>query len=102
MAKRSRFRFGTPPDGNASKAVTYVYYHGTIRALLPSALLPIIVNIQNPCGSLQPRVFIRRLQVHKSFEKPKRGKKKSGAVEETHRTQGSISLLRLLHRNLPS
>nr|XP_028962308.1 kinesin-like protein KIN-6 [Malus domestica] len=35
-------------------------------------------------------------------EKPKRGKKKSGAVEERHRTQGSISLLRLLHRNLPS
>ncbi|KAM1434354.1 hypothetical protein ACFX2I_042447 [Malus domestica] len=35
-------------------------------------------------------------------EKPKLGKKKSGAVEERHRTQGSISLLRLLHRNLPS
>ncbi|KAM1031810.1 hypothetical protein ACFX2J_035377 [Malus domestica] len=36
----------------------------------------------------------------KDDEKPKRGKKKSGAVEERHRTLGIIFLLRLLHRNL--
>ncbi|KAM1773903.1 hypothetical protein ACFX1S_043539 [Malus domestica] len=109
MAKRSRFRFGTPPNGNASKAVTYVYYRGTIGALLPSALLPIIVNIQNPCGSLQPRVFIRRFQVHQSFEKPKRGKKKSGCVGQMahfsvlffhidqHHQVGRLSLLQILN-----
>ncbi|KAM1987655.1 hypothetical protein ACFX15_034881 [Malus domestica] len=36
----------------------------------------------------------------KDDEKPKCGKKKSGAVEERHRTLGIIFLLRLLHRNL--
>ncbi|KAM1529994.1 hypothetical protein ACFX1Z_019142 [Malus domestica] len=34
-------------------------------------------------------------------EKPKRGKKKSGAVEERHRTQGSISLLPQPRGRLP-
>ncbi|KAM1570447.1 hypothetical protein ACFX10_035440 [Malus domestica] len=38
----------------------------------------------------------------KDDEKPKRGKKKSGAVEERNRTLGIIFLLRLLHRNLHS